>query len=430
MHCPVCKQVFGKGVQRCPLHGRKLVEDDSERSTPIEEVVDADPHDSEGATLMGLPKASGDPLIGRRFNERFVVEAKIGEGGMGIVYRGSDLEKKEPIAIKVLKAQESDELGLEARFKREAKLIAKLSHPSTIRFVDWGSAPDGTLFMVTELLTGQPLDKLLEQNPNGLGQALTVEIIDQVAASLEDAHALGVIHRDLKPANVFVDGNRAKLLDFGIARIATTGIELSHTFAAKTQAGLSLFTPMYCSPEQAVGDELDQRSDIYSLGVLAYHCLSGKTPFKGGLAALVEAHLSKGAPSIKERNPAAEVTPELEELVRQMMEKLPTKRVQTVTEVRERLAVIRGGDAPTRLDLHRRVAPEQRPTDDLERDDLERPTPEIPPPPTLRDPPPAALPRWVIGLMIVAVIVFALGVTRALWPSNQIRSVPLPEESR
>ncbi len=395
MHCPICKQSFGKGVKRCPLHGARLVDtaDQVDRPPPAP-VVDEEEDATEHPTITGPPLIlSGS--IGRRYKMRFIADQQIGEGAMGIVYRGRDLSKSPPavVAIKVLKAQESDELGLEARFKREAMLVSKLDHPNTIHFVDWGAEPDGTLFLVTELLAGQPLDRLLEANPNGIGEDRTLDIIDQVAASLADAHAKGVVHRDVKPANVFVDGARAKLLDFGIARIAFNGMELSQTFAAKTRTGMAMFTPMYCSPEQAVGDELDHRSDIYSLGVVAYHCLTGKTPFKGGLAGLIEAHLSKDPPPIKERAPEAKVMYATEMLVRRMLAKRPEQRPQDAGEIRAAIAEIRGDAKPTRLDL-KLVRKAARP-----------------------DPAPAAtqkMPRWFLPVMGVGLLLVGYVVLRAL----------------
>lgn len=400
----MCNQTFGRGVQRCPLHGRKLVEAEEEpegdgTEDPTIFIGSRPPEDEGGATTATTEDGERDPQYGRRFNGRFLVEERIGEGGMGIVYRGKDLAQDPPesVAIKVLKAGESDELGLEARFKREAKLVAKLDHPNTIRFVDWGASPDGTLFLVTELLKGQPLDVLLEAHPSGLGEARTLSIVDQIAASLEDAHALGVIHRDLKPANVFVDGDQAKLLDFGIARIALEGAELSETFAAKTRTGMAMFTPMYCSPEQSVGDEMDHRSDIYSLGVVAYHCLAGKTPFAGGLIGLLEAHLSKDAPPIAERSPGADASPGAEAMVRRMMEKAPGDRFQSASEVRAAIAELRGVAAP--------AAPSRDPG----------PSGEVHPPPSPPPSPARLVPLWVVGALFVALAVFIMGLFRVLF---------------
>jgi serine/threonine-protein kinase len=369
----------------------------------------------------------GDPLLGRPFKEKFIAEEKIGEGAMGLVYRGRDLSKRPPeqIAIKILKAQESDELGLEARFKREAVLVSKLNHPNTIRFVDWGAEKDGTLYLVTELLTGQPLDKLLEKNPQGIGEVRALEIIDQVAASLEDAHSKGVVHRDIKPANIFVDGDRAKLLDFGIARIAFNGMELSKTFAAKTAAGMAMFTPMYCSPEQALSEEMDHRSDLYSLGVVAYHCLAGKTPFKGGIAGLLESHLSKEPPPIAERTPGVKVNYATEALVRKMMGKRVEDRPQSASEVRAAIADIRGDTRPTLIDL-----PKSRPSIPAQpaRTISTTTAPEDAPPPRVQPPPPPpppvvpttapmttpGIPRWVGGAIAVALFLIVYLVIRVL----------------
>jgi serine/threonine-protein kinase len=411
MLCPVCKQNFGKGVKRCPLHGARLV-DPAEAPEHLVPTLRDEPDFGEDPTIHGTA-VSRDERIGRQFQSgRFIADEQIGEGAMGVVFRGRDLSVSppEPVAIKVLKAQESDELGLEARFKREAMLVSKLAHPNTIRFIDFGTERDGTMFLVTELLVGMPLDKLIEKHPGGIGEERTLEIVDQVAASLEDAHRRGVIHRDIKPANVFVDGNKAKLLDFGIARIAWNGMELSKTFAAKTSTGMALFTPMYCSPEQAVGDELDHRSDFYSLGVVAYHCVSGKTPFKGGLAGLIEAHVSKEAPAIKDRAPAARVTYATEMLIRKMMAKKASDRFQNGSEIRSAIAEIRGDGKPTKLTLPRVqaiVPPSEQDTQEGPKDEA-----------TEASSPARRMPLWILGAIAAAFLVLGYLVIRALLPSS------------
>src|SRR5262245_16081531 len=193
----------------------------------------------------------GDPLIGRVLDGRYRITAKIGAGGMSIVYRAIQLTVEREVAIKVLAHGMSTTDRAVERFRNEARAIALLRHPNTIKLHDVGRLSDGRLYLVTELLGGRPLDQLLKER--ALSPRRAVRLLQQVAESLEEAHAAGIVHRDLKPANLFLDrvgeADVVKVLDFGVAKLGQQG--------SISAAGAIFGTPRYMSPEQARGNVAD-----------------------------------------------------------------------------------------------------------------------------------------------------------------------------
>ena len=229
-----------------------------------------------------LAEAGADPLIGQLIGGRYRVTGVLGEGGMGIVYvgeqqMGSTVRK---VAIKTLHAHLSKDPSVIARFHRECGTVAQLEHPNTIKFYDFGSTADGTLYIAMEFVAGKPLADVLTHGP--LSVERTIKIMRQVCGALDEAHLQGIIHRDLKPDNVILtdragETDFVKLLDFGIA--ARTESADAQKEQKLTQQGMVLGTPPYMSPEQFTGKALDARSDIYSLGVMTYEMLAGRLPF-------------------------------------------------------------------------------------------------------------------------------------------------------
>jgi tRNA A-37 threonylcarbamoyl transferase component Bud32 len=234
--------------------------------------------------LMALEEEGPDPLIGQLIGGRYRVTGVLGEGGMGKVYvgeqqMGSTIRK---VAIKTLHQHLSKDPSVLARFHRECGTVAQLEHPNTIKFFDFGSTQDGTLYIAMEFVAGRPLSEVIEKE-GPLSPERVTKIMRQVCGVLDEAHLQGVIHRDLKPENIVLT-NRAgetdfvKVLDFGIAaRTESTDTQKEQKL---TQQGMVLGTPPYMSPEQFTGKALDARSDIYSLAVMAYEMLTRKLPFE------------------------------------------------------------------------------------------------------------------------------------------------------
>ena len=270
----------------------------------------------------------------RRLAGRYELAEVIGRGGMGTVYRATDVTLQRTVAVKVLAAALADEDASHvARFEREARAAASLSHPGVVTVYD--SGVDGaTRFIVMEYVEGRGLDAIV-RDEGRLEPDRAVAIIERVADALGAAHAAGIVHRDIKPANVMVaaDGT-VKVLDFGIAR-ALGGASLTQTAAV-------VGTAAYMSPEQAVGGSADERSDVYSLGCVLYAMLAGGPPFVGDIdAAILHQHVNVEPPPLHAENRL--VPPALGALVVQMLAKAPDERPQSVAEVRARLAEVAAG---------------------------------------------------------------------------------------
>ncbi len=228
-----------------------------------------------------------DPMIGQTL-KHYEVEEQLGKGGMGVVYRARDTRLGRPVALKVLPPEFTQDEGRKSRFLKEARAASAVNHPAIAQVYDVDEGPEG-LFIAMELVEGQTVKALIQGRELDLLGSL--EIAMQVASGLQKAHEAGIVHRDIKPENIVVtpDGH-AKILDFGLAKLleppeptsAPTGEELSHMETlARTQAGFVLGTLRYMSPEQARGQPVDHRSDIFSLGVVLYEMVTGQLPFDG-----------------------------------------------------------------------------------------------------------------------------------------------------
>jgi Tol biopolymer transport system component len=253
----------------------------------------------------------------------------LGAGGMGEVYRARDTRLERAVAIKVLPARLSNDSVALARFAREAKAVAALSHPSIVAIFDFGTS-DGISYAVTELLEGETLRARLARGALPVRKA--VEWAIQIAHGLGAAHEKGIVHRDLKPENLFLtNGGRAKILDFGLARhtpILQTGDMSSPTVTGYTEPGTVLGTVAYMSPEQVRGLVADARSDIFAFGVVLFEMLCGRRPFVGDSAAeTMAAILTKDPPELAEVNRG--LPPGLERIVHHCLEKRPEQRFQS-----------------------------------------------------------------------------------------------------
>ncbi len=223
----------------------------------------------------------GKVTLGTVIDGRYRLDGLLGKGGMGVVYRAEHVALRRTVAVKLLHPSLAAVTDLRARFEREAIAIGRIDHPNCVAVTDFGKLEDGSLFLVMELLEGQSLGDLMEDEAP-LAPARALRILRHLLAGLGHAHGNGIVHRDLKPENVYLvahddDVEFAKLLDFGIAKVIGGGgldddVKL-------TQAGVAFGTPVYMSPEQALGNTLDARSDLYSASVLTYEMICGQPPF-------------------------------------------------------------------------------------------------------------------------------------------------------
>jgi serine/threonine-protein kinase len=276
-----------------------------------------------------------DTLVGKVIARNFRVEQLIGTGGMGRVYRARQISLDKPVVLKVLHPHFNNDTQLVQRFQREARAASRLNHPNSISIIDFGQAEDGTLFMAMELLHGRDLFTLL-QSEFPLAYTRLGRIMVQVCSALAEAHAQNIIHRDLKPENIMVEDRRdqkdfVKVLDFGIAKIQDPSEEGSR---ALTQQGMVCGTPEYMSPEQARGENLDARSDIYAVGVLMFQLVTGDLPFKAETAlGIVTKHITEAPPSPRAVRPEVGIPPGVEAIILRCMEKRAERRYQTAEEL-------------------------------------------------------------------------------------------------
>lgn len=231
----------------------------------------------------GRPKLrdmASDALLGQLLGERFQIQTRIGFGGSGVVYRAEHVTLRRKVAIKVLHEELSrDELAIE-RFRREATTVTAIDNEHIVDIYDFGRAPDGRLYLAMELLEGESLDAVLARERR-LSVERTADILIQVGQALMEAHAIGYVHRDVRPRNIYLavrhgQPHFVKLLDFGLAKLVENDAS-----ASSTKLGMRFGDPRYMSPEQASGDRIDRRSDMYQLGCVAYEMLTGTPPFVG-----------------------------------------------------------------------------------------------------------------------------------------------------
>ena len=285
-----------------------------------------------------------DPYIGATIDGRYEVESQLGEGGMGVVYRGLHNIIGKRVAIKILRADLARNDEVVERFLNEARSASSIGNPHIIDISDFGRLPDGATYFVMEYLEGHPLsafldaDKLLD--PERIGHVMI-----QLSEALAAARAAGIVHRDLKPDNIFLikrgsQEDFVKVLDFGIAKATSTGSRL-------TQAGQVFGTPHYMAPEQAAGAVVDHRADIYATGVMLYELLTSRLPFDAeNFMGILTQHMYKEPPA--PNNLPGLVRPiakELEAVILKCLRKAPAERYQSMGELGDDLRAI-FGDVP------------------------------------------------------------------------------------
>jgi predicted Ser/Thr protein kinase len=291
MECPRCGRCEESGTFACP---------------------------SDGTAMKPVPS------VPRTVDNKYRIEQLIGRGGMGAVYRAHDVRLDRLVALKVVRAELLGDPDARRRFRREAQIVARLQHPAIVSVFDYGTFADGAAYLVMEFVRGEDLRRVM-QREGRLEPRRAVRILSAVCGAIEAAHREGVLHRDLKPENILLPGGEfeAKVLDFGVAKVVDEGRgEMAGAEAPTmvTAAGMIVGTPAYMAPEQLRGAAPDARTDIFSLGVIAYELLSGDLPFgRGSLADVVLAH-ARGVP------PLAGVPPALERAVRAALEAEPDRR--------------------------------------------------------------------------------------------------------
>jgi serine/threonine-protein kinase len=268
-----------------------------------------------------------DPLIGRVLSERYRIVRKIGEGGMGCVYQAEHALIEKKIALKVLFQDLTRRADLVARFLQEAKSASRIGHENVIDISDFGQSPEGLVYIAMEFLDGQDLGRTLKQVKVFDWQRAR-PILMQITKALRAAHEHGIIHRDMKPENVFLVQREGrpdfvKVLDFGIAKVVTTDDDGPRL----TQTGMIFGTPEYMSPEQAQGHHPDQRVDVYAVGCIMYHMLTGSVPFKAdSFMGILTKHLLEPVVPPRQRRPELDIPPDVEAVCLRAMEKERDKR--------------------------------------------------------------------------------------------------------
>lgn len=271
-------------------------------------------------------------LINTVLGGKYRILRKIGSGGIGAVYAAEHLALGYQVAVKVLRGAAAADGAEIARLRREARVQVSIEHPNVVRTMDLDQMPDGSIYVVMELLQGASLQEhLAESGPLAPGFAIPMFL--QVCRALSAAHRLGIVHRDLKPANVFIGEHQmVKVLDFGMSKLAEAD--------ALTQDGYTLGTPEYMSPEQCIGAPVDPRSDLYAFGVLMYEALTGELPLSGPRRELLEMHQRTIPEPMRERRPDLDVPVELDRIVMACLRKRAAERPESAQQLERLLASI------------------------------------------------------------------------------------------
>ena len=352
-----------------------------------------------------------DPLIGRTLDGRYEVLGRLGEGGVGVVYRGRQMHLGRFVAIKVLHQDAAGIPEWRRRFEREAKALSALAHPNVVPVTDFG-IDGGVPFLVMELLQGKTLGELIKDKPGPLPLGRTLDIVRQTLRGLAFAHGKGIVHRDLKPANVFLQelpdqADHVRLLDFGMAKfLEGSG---SRTVPENlTRAGIVFGTPAYMSPEQVKAGAVDARSDVYAAGILLFELLAGRRPFLAdSYEGYLGAHLTQPVPALAKLRPKIPAARPFQALIERAMAKKPAERFEDAGAMLAGLEAVIAKRQVAAAIVRSGVAGK-------------RPTPEA------RSAAPSGA-RW--GRRAIAVVVFAAGIAAAAAYLRRDRATTPPVET-
>jgi eukaryotic-like serine/threonine-protein kinase len=285
------------------------------------------------------PAKPEDMFLGQSLNGRFRIDSKIGEGGFGAVYRGVQLATGRKVALKLLHPEMTNDDNLVARFRREGLVLCNLRDAHTITTYDFDQTPDGTLYIAMELLEGRSLHQIFHDEAP-IEWRRMFKVLTEMCTSLAEAHAQGIVHRDLKPENIYLEarpGNPefVKILDFGIAKVMRGEGSMDPQAPQLTATGQTLGTLEYMSPEQLMGKQLDGRSDVYALGVLAYELITGRLPFPDakGPAGLITAQLKQTPKPPSTVHPGGNIPPAVDKVLLRCLEKDKNNRFPDVTQL-------------------------------------------------------------------------------------------------
>jgi len=289
-----------------------------------------------------------DPLLSQLVADRYRVIRKLGEGGMGSVYLAEHVVIEKKFALKVLAPELCRRPDLVARFLQEARSASRIGHENVIDIMDFGQSPDGLVYIAMEFLDGKDLGEIV-RGKGAMDWPQARDIVLQICRALRAAHDKGIVHRDMKPENIFLiqregQPHFVKILDFGIAKV----MGLDPNGPRLTRTGMIFGTPEYMAPEQAEGKDTDHRADIYAVGCIMYHLITGQTPFVAeSFMTMLTKHLMEEPVPPSARRPDLVITPEMDALVLKALEKDRDKRWQSMAELLEAVAVCPGPETAT-----------------------------------------------------------------------------------
>lgn len=322
--------------------GTRAATNETERAGEVSQDVlrelEKEGHDRAKTASVSSIGDDADALVGETVAERYRITALIGLGGMGAVYRAEHIHMKKTVALKVLHREMTALSEVVARFEQEAVAAARIEHPNVVQARDFGRLQDGAFYLVLDYVEGRSLSDVMQER---LPLARVLTISGQIAEALEAAHQNNIVHRDLKPDNVMLveregEPELVKVLDFGIAKVSL--LERGQSDKPITKTGTVFGTPEYMSPEQAAGQPVDYRGDIYSLGILMYEMLAGTPPFSGDeVAAILLTQITQPPPPLPSTVPLA-----VRQLVGELLSKDPGQRPQHAGEVVQRILALLG----------------------------------------------------------------------------------------